>query len=295
MAMAATGLRAGEPEAPLVLDPSGPWQMHYADDSCRLARTFGEGDDASVFYIERYEPGDRFFMVVAGEPFAGREGFDVRYEFGPGGAVRESDARTGELGDYGPALMVSNMALMPLPDDREDYNVRKLSNPAEWAGDADIFGQVLTAAMEEAITWLEVRRKSRRAVRLALGSMKPAMAAMRACTDELLTHWGLDLAAHRTMSRPPVPASNPGTWINSSDYPRDMLSRGAQGMVQFRLTVGVDGRPTACHIQQSTRPVEFDEAVCRAVMRRAEFSPALDKDGSPMVTYWRSGVSFIIP
>jgi hypothetical protein len=43
-ALAAGPLSAKAPPTPLTLEPSSPWNMHYADDSCRLLRSFGKGD-----------------------------------------------------------------------------------------------------------------------------------------------------------------------------------------------------------------------------------------------------------
>ena len=120
------------------------------------------------------------------------------------------------------------------------------------------------------------------------------MAAMRRCTDELLTHWGIDLEQHRHLTRGVRPASNPGNWLNSKDYPTKLLRQGMQGIVQIRLSIDERGKPTACHIQQSTRPAEFDAAVCDGLMRRAEFEPALGAEGEPVPSYWHSSVRFEI-
>ena len=54
------------------------------------------------------------------------------------------------------------------------------------------------------------------------------------------------------------------------------------------------GKPSACHIQQSASPPEFSKAVCDAMMRRAHFEPALDKDGKPVASYYRSSVIFLM-
>jgi TonB family protein len=124
--------------------------------------------------------------------------------------------------------------------------------------------------------------------------MDKPMAALRKCTDELVEHWGLDAEAQRHLTRKAAPASDPGTWISSEEYPSNLLARGVQGLVQFRMIVNAEGHPTSCTIQQSTRPVEFDETVCRVLMRRARFDPALDAQGKPITSYWRSTVHFMI-
>jgi TonB family protein len=65
--------------------------------------------------------------------------------------------------------------------------------------------------------------------------------------------------------------------------------------VHFRLSVDARGKVSDCHIQRSTRPEGFDEAVCEVLMHRARFKPALDAEGKPMASYYINTVRFIIP
>ncbi len=291
LAVSATGARADE-KTPIMLEPSSPWQVNYSDDSCRLARIFGEGEERSVFIIDRYEPGDAFYLVVAGKLIEARGNVASRFEFGPGGLVRDDERQSGELGEFGASTMASDMRLLPTEEAEDSEKERRRFDLKKEAQDTDVFGQLLSAQQEASIEWLEVRRGNRRPVRFALGSMRAPMAAMRKCTDELLTHWGIDLEAHRGLTRAAVPKSNPGNWITSRDYPTDLLRKGAQGLVQFRLSVSPEGKPTQCHIQQSTRPEGFDKAVCDTLMRRGQFEPALGADGQPIASFWRSAVRF---
>lgn len=288
----AGAVSAGD-DPPLVLNPTSQWHLDYADDSCRLLRGFGEGENKSVVLIERYEPGDSFFMVVGGKPLDASRNADSVFRFGPGGYEYDGSSQVGDFGDYSPAVMASGMFLIAPPDfregDREDFDLEEL------ALDTDPFEHEISPEQEAAISWLEVQRGGNRAVRFELGSMGPPMAAMRKCTNELLTHWGIDLEAHKGLTRPAVPTTSPVRWVRSSDYPAGLMRRGAQGIVQFRLSVGADGEPTQCHIQKSTRPEGFDKAVCEALMRRAQFEPALDAQGQPIASYWRNTVRFEMP
>lgn len=285
---------AKDDEAPLVLEPSSHWNLDYADDSCRLARIFGEGDDKVAFYIERYEPGDRFFLMVAGKALEGNRRANAEFSFGPGGKTREGEGETGTFGEYDPALFEGAMALMPLSDDKDDDSYRGF-NAEEFAADTNVLGQELLPDQEAAIEWLQISRGSKQPVRLALGSMGQPMSAMRACTDELLTSWGVDIAAHGSLTRRATPTRSPSRWMSTSDYPTELLRKGMQGLVQVRLSVGADGQPTQCHIQRSTRPEGFDTAVCAALMRKARFDPALDAGGRPIASFWRTSVRFDIP
>lgn len=125
--------------------------------------------------------------------------------------------------------------------------------------------------------------------------MHAPLAALGKCIDNLLTHWGIDVEKHKTLKREAKPAESPDRWVVTGDYPRKMLDAGQPAIVNFRLSVGADGVPTGCHIQSTTRPKEFDDAVCKSVMRRASFIPALDAEGKPLASYYRNTVRFQIP
>ncbi len=148
---------------------------------------------------------------------------------------------------------------------------------------------------EASIIWLEIKRGNRQAVRLAPGSMGEPMTAMRTCTEELMTHWGIDVVAHRTLQRLPVPIGNHGNWIVGYQYPTELLRRGMEGRVDFRLIIGPDGKPTDCKTHKSIRPAGFNEVVCQLLTRRARFEPAVDAKGEPIASYWHNSVRFVIP
>lgn len=282
----------------VMLQPSSPWNVHYADDSCRLGRTFADGDGQAVFYIDQFAPGPMMNVLVASKSFRGYAGNKVIARFGPSGGERTiNPVMDAEFGKIGPAIMVNSFGLFEggvsgaaLKEQTEDQ-----SAPAATDDTVLVEPQAATPQQAQAITWFEVQRGSRQPVRFALGPMREPMAALQTCTEELLTHWGIDVAAHRTLTKPPVPSQNPGSWVSSDDYPMHLLDRGVQGIIQFRLLIDADGKVGACHIQQSTRPAEFDKKVCDIMSRRARFDPALDAQGRPIKSYWRSTFRFAIP
>lgn len=274
-------------EDALQLAPSSDWNLNYADDSCRIARSFGEGDKKVIFYIEKYEPGDVFAMLAAGEPFKTRR--DYAYvQFGQSEAEQKRDVILGNLGDFEPALIFSTMRFA-----KSVKNDQAIDDPSD--SDLDIFGQQMSVDRETAIEWVRIRPAGRDPVYLETGSLGKPMAAMRTCTGDLLTRWGIDLEKHRNLASMPKPIGSPGRWLKSSDYPTDLLRKGNQGLVKFRLSIDDTGQPTQCHIQQSTRPEGFDKAVCDGLMQRARFEPARTQDGEAIASYWRNTVRFEIP
>jgi TonB family protein len=107
-----------------------------------------------------------------------------------------------------------------------------------------------------------------------------------------LREGGIDVAQLATLSRRALPTGSPTTWLVSRDYPSGAQFTALQGIVNFRLSVDESGMPSACHIQQSSHPPEFDAALCSGMMRRARFIPALDKDGKPLASYFRGTAVF---
>lgn len=284
LALSPASTRANPPQ-PLVFQPSSAWNVNYADDSCRLARTFAAGSETAAFVADQFEPGPGLHVIVAGKAFRFFAGRKVTGAFGPGGAKSTlSRATDATFGKFGPAVMMGAIPLVSAEAESTEAGATRSS--------ALVAVVEATPEQERAISWFEVDRGSGRPVRFALGPMHEAMKAMRACTDELMTHWGIDAAAHRTLSRRAMPIGNPGKWVSSSDYPAHLVAQGIEGLIQFRLSIDATGKVSNCAIQQSTRPAEFDKKVCQIMMQRARFDPALDASGRPIASYWRSSFRF---
>lgn len=269
-----------EPSA--ILRPSSDWYVDYGDDYCRLARQFGADEHKSVFYLEAYEPSSAFSLVVAGPDFIVLPHQPVTVHFGPGGVERTYEGPPKILmGEFKDGVMLNHTPL---------FEPRKADAKAPPEPDDSI---TIDPAKAKVIEWLDVRRGKKPPIRVALGQMGGPIEALNKCTDELLTHWGIDLAAHRNRAEAPKPIGNPGAWISTDDYPSGLADAGSQGIVFFRLAVDAKGKVSGCHIQRNTGSDAFEHAVCDLFAKRARFKPALDKQGKPMASYWRSEVRFI--
>lgn len=255
-------------EEPLSLGGTSAWQVNYADDSCRLARRFGEGDDSVMLVLDRYEPGDFFRLTLIGERFSSaRPNREVTIRFGPDAPAQNASFIKATTNHVPTILIEGFHRVVP---DREEQDLA-------------------------AVRYLTINAPRADPVRLETGALDEVFAVFDHCIDELLTHWGIDIEIHRTLSRPASPATPPSRWMGSGDYPRGLLARGYQGIVNFRLNIDAEGGVSQCHIQQSTRPEGFDRAVCDALSRRARFEPALDAAGNPVASYFVNSVRFEIP
>lgn len=277
---------------PVGLAPSSKWHVNYADDSCRLARSFGTGADEVLLVMDRFRPGPAVYLTLVGSPVKVRsDNRNAVIRFGPNERDQERrfDVATRENGS--PALLVSQSVLVA--GAREVWDAAKGDRgEAENGFPASKKLPDIDPAWNDRVTSLEIRISGKQPVLLDIGAMGKPMAALTACTDDLLRGWGIDVEAHRKLSRPLAPASDPARWLNFSDYPTTMRQGGYQGIVHFRLIVDEAGKPKSCHIQKSTRPEEFEKAVCDGIMRRADFIPALDANGKPVASYYINRARF---
>lgn len=275
-ALVGSNLSAAEPDAG-ALTPSSPWNLNYADDYCRLARSFGSGDEAVFVVLDRFRPGPDVKLVVAGDRFRNmRDGENVEVRFGPGEEAQKAYYFAGDLGKGRPALVF-----------RSALHIDEL--PAQASGATDSPSPTNAAPVRELI----IGPLSKPKLRITLGPMRASLAALHKCMNELLVRWGADPAIEARIAQKVTPIGHPAQWVSSSDYPKSAQIRGERGMVSFRLTVDEKGLPSGCHIQQSTRPPEFDSAICRAMMKRARFNPALDREGKPVPSFYLAQANFV--
>jgi TonB family protein len=273
------------------LRPVEPWNLHYADDSCRMARTFGTGKHQVILVLDRFEPSDWFRMMFVGKSLAARTGFgrsDLKVRFGPNEEASEESFTTGSVGDKSALIVNGAVRLAPLTKAEKEAHDESIRRPPH------VDPPPLGEAREAAASWLELSKVLSHDLVLETGSMAKPLAALRECSWETVKLWGLDIDQQKRLTRKPNPTRPSYEWFNPKDYPPAMIRGGYQGIVNFRLIVDEKGAPTSCNIQESTRPKEFDDAVCKAVMKRARFEPALDAQGKPVPSYWRQTVRFVL-
>ena len=68
--------------------------------------------------------------------------------------------------------------------------------------------------------------------------------------------------------------------FSADDYPASAQASGAEGTTQASLTIGPDGRVTACNIIRSAGNSSLDSTTCSILRRRAKFTPARDSNGN---------------
>src|SRR5690242_14654206 len=92
---------------PVRLQPSTPWVLDYAENSCRLIRTFGQGDTKTVLGLESESP-DEVDMLVAGKPLdSSSQLVPARFLPVQGKPIKGITLRTVDRGD--PAVLWSHV------------------------------------------------------------------------------------------------------------------------------------------------------------------------------------------
>lgn len=285
--------RAGEkqPAPPLHLKASSTWNLDYSVDSCRVGRFFGVGKERTLLQLTQFEPDHSFMLAIAGGGL-GRSvrPSRVRVRFGPAFEVRDTEPEGAAIGKFEPGVLFVSMAVrateQPEPSDKKEDQ--------EWIANF-VPPNPVTLEDEAKVEWIEVLTGNKPLLRLETGPMGELFKALNSCSEELVSDWGLDVETYRSLSRKPVPKDSPGKWLSGKDYPSRELLNGRRAVIYFRLMIDETGTPYECHIQQSGYSEAFDKSVCNGMMRRAQFEPALDSEGKPTRSFFRSSVLFQIP
>ena len=102
---------------------------------------------------------------------------------------------------------------------------------------------------------------------------------------------------------PPPPAktesararANLASYVSDADYPASALRNEEQGTTRFRLTIGPDGRVSACAVTSSSGSSALDATTCRLMKNRARFTPARDSSGQPTGDTASSAIRWVLP
>ena len=249
-----------------ILTPSTPWKVDYAEEECRLLRTFGTGEDAVTMRLARGSGLQSFDMVIAGNKVPRHGGaMKVTMKLEPQGAEGKFDGYS-----------------MAVPKRSENF--------IRWF-DGD--PRILDAVTNKQQVRLSDDKKFDVAMLWSDG--KSALKALQTCHDDLLKGWGVDVDAIRAAKAPAEPIGSPGRWVTNDEYPREEMRQEIEGMVTFQLKVSAEGAVEKCLILHSSNVATFDQLTCKLMMQRAKFKPALDSSDRPITSFYVNRVRWQIP
>jgi Gram-negative bacterial TonB protein C-terminal len=262
---------------PISLARTGKWEMNYDRDSCHLYASFGEGKQAVLMRMTRFQPTDTTDLTLFGEPVrSSSTKLPLVIRFGSVFPSRKIEAVAGSDGAKVPLVILSSTRF-----DGVDY--RGGTQPVS-----------ITPEQEAAITAVDLTLRGKH-YKLETGSLGKPMAAMRTCLADLERSWGFDPAVQQSLSRPANPVNYPGDWLRQSDYPVGSARMGHQGLVQFRLDIDEAGNVAGCRVLYRTDPDDFADRTCALLVKRAKLSAALDAKGTPVKSYFIGKVRWTLP
>jgi TonB family protein len=85
------------------------------------------------------------------------------------------------------------------------------------------------------------------------------------------------------------------TLFSSDDYPAEAIRNREEGIVAFRITVGVDGRVAGCAVVGSSGSALLDSTTCRILRERARFMPARNAAGEAVEDIHTGRINWQLP
>ena len=282
---------------PTRLQPSSQWILDYAENSCRLIRTFGEGKAKTVLLLESGAP-EQMDMLVIGKPLENNTD-QVGARFLPVGGKTFQGRFAESATNRDPAFLWPNIYL--LPDDLIEKLERKAAEysakPAERPPPIDLAEQAISSSQgqqfAEEATELEIQARRDHPVILETGSMGKPIGMLEKCSRDSLKDWGVDPSLEDQIVRRAW-APQPTRWFGSEDYPKEMLMRGEESEVSIRLLVDASGKVTKCTSLSHFKEPAFNQITCANIIKRARLQPAELADGTKVPSYYTQRVVFQI-
>lgn len=282
---------------PVRLQPSSGWVLDYADNSCRLIRTFGEGADQTTLVLESVGPGS-LTMTAAGKPLRAPVGTKVATRFLPT-AIGPFEGTAQQTTDYKPAVMWAFVPFVSFDPHKPPKTLaqvqQEMTKPSRTRPapiDLEKRREMLSArqALLAKTTELELTAPGRPAVILELGALDAPVAAFDQCDRDLIRDVGLDPNVQEQIVRP-VWTADISKWIKPSIYPAEAANLGQESRVSARLLVDATGKVTKCTSLTPFNTPAFNQATC-AALSRAQFEPAELQDGQKVPSYYLLDVTF---
>ena len=258
--------------------PSTEWNIDFGENTCRLARVFGEGENKHILFVEQAGPSESFNLTIAGPGMKKYRQIITRLTLKPDEGFPQTYGNPAEVVGYGPGEVFTSLKINE-PDESTDGALRTLPHI-----DLDE-----AAAIERV-----VYGHGGSALSFETGEMASPFQALNVCSADFVRAWGLDEGEHQSFEKMAV-------WKNEADiakriqkkYTRAALKRGEQAILRMRVIVETDGSVSDCTLTDATETERLESNACDE-MAKAEFAPALDKAGNPMRSFYLTNIIYRI-
>lgn len=279
-AVSAIALLSGTAHAadePHVFKPSSAWAADFGDNYCRLTRDFSDGKDTVSVIMDRIQPGSMLRVLVVGDTIKQfRSANQMGYKYLPAGEERISIPVKGKL-DNGPSYFnLGEILIGPMPAPPAAGAPPAPPPPYTREGELEFASGIKGIALTKGLVT---------PISIETGSLKEPIRVEQKCIDDLLTHWGLDAEKHKALQRPAFPASDTRTWLPASTIGFGDFNKLAVNNNQFRILIDATGKATSCEVHWPTLAESTNATVCKTIMDKGAFSPALDAGGQAIASY----------
>jgi hypothetical protein len=272
-------------DAPRVFTRTGQWQLEAAEEECRIARVYTNGDQQIALALERNSASAAARLVLVSNALTTyRTTEELGFRFLPDGEQRSARYLHSEMADGQEYFNLGDVWFRTFDSPSPEAPPSAPGTPT--------YDRAAEQAYAAAITAIEFNAGLTQPARLETGSLRAAITALQACADDLIRTWGLDWEQHQTMTRSATPDGSAVDWVPGlvnlfADAPNF-----AGGRNSFLVLVDAEGHPTRCTVQRPSLDTSKNERICNAFMTNARFLPALDANGQPMASYWRASFVF---
>jgi hypothetical protein len=307
---AALASAAGKPAT--MLEPMIQWLVDYADDNCRLIRTFGTDKNAVKLVFEQAAPRSPITVMLVGrlgprtdnnilsfEPLAavrlggGQNLVTVkshdrvvfwprRLGRGRWGLIPDAlDAQTRKanpvLAQTSPSAPWDEKA-PPIKWTDHDWSVEP---EEQWQAEDAAFG-----ARADQVTSIVFNRGRYKSVSLHSGAMGKPLQALEQCASESLKDWGVDPAVQSTIVTGAYPVTDPVKLFTSDDYPKAALQASQEDNFEVWLNIDAQGGIAGCRPISDFAAPAINDAICAMIRQKERFVPARTKDGASVADFY---------
>jgi hypothetical protein len=266
---------------PRVFKPAGNWTADYGDDYCRLVRGFSDGTEQISFAMDRVQPGQPIRVIMIGDAIKlYRRATELGIRSLPQGEERKVMFLHSTTADGKQYLLLGPMTFVPQAAGAPPAPPTTYDREAElrYAGNVNA---------------LELTEGTVEPAEIDTGSLQPVIAAMQACTDDLVKSWGIDPEQQKTASRLVSPDGSTARWLPQGTIPFTDFAKLGGGVNMVRLMVDAAGKPTDCKIHLASLDAAVNDKICKALLENAKFKPALDASGNAFASYYTTSPLFL--
>jgi len=247
------------------LQPTGPWNVEFAENMCLLTRPFGDGERKVTLGLKPGPASDSMRLILLAK---------AKIEDATFGVAQVSlDQMPAVSGGY-VAAPVKDSGMQIVAIDLKKSELGALNHAKQIL----VQSKPITVGLEPS-------------------RMDEALRVLGTCEKDLLVSWGMDSAVVASVAEFPWINRSKGatSFFSTDDYPEDALRRDEQGTTGARVHVGTDGRVTDCKVIESSGSASIDSQTCSIIRARFRFEPARTSDGRTVASFTYQRIRWEMP